>query len=139
MFNPLTYLISEVNWLAIIVVTVVNFFFGCLWYGPIFGKAWMNATGLNEDTMGASTKPMILTFILAFGTAIIIALAVEGFDIMYWPNVLLLGFGLGMALYAFNACSEYLWENRSMKLLFINAGFRVLSATFMGAVLSCWR
>ncbi len=139
MFNPLTYLISEVNWLAIIVVSVVTFFLGWLWYGPIFGKAWMNATGLSEDKMGNAAKPMVFTFILGLGTAIVISLAVEGFDIVYWPNGLLLGFGLGLALYAFNVCSDYLWESRPMKLLFINAGFRVLSATFMGAVLSCWR
>ncbi len=139
MFNPLTYLISEVNWLAIIVVSVVTFFLGWLWYGPIFGKAWMNATGLSEDKMGNAAKPMVFTFILGLGTAIVISLAVEGFDIVYWPNGLLLGFGLGLALYAFNVCSDYLWESRPMKLLFINAGFRVLSATLMGAVLSCWR
>ncbi len=138
MINPLSYLIGEVNWLAIIVVTIVTFIIGWLWYGPLFGKAWLSATGLNKDNLGSSTKAMILTFILTLGTAIVIALTIESLDIIYWPNGLLLGFGLGLAIYAFNIYSDILWENRPVKLLFINAGYRVLSTTIMGGVLSCW-
>ncbi len=66
-------------------------------------------------------------------------MAVEGFDIEFWPNGLVLGFGLGMAIYGFNLCSDFLFQNQSMKLLGIQVGYRVLCATLAGGILDVWR
>ena len=41
--------LSGLNWLAILVATVAAFVLGGLWYGPLFGKAWMAALGKTEE------------------------------------------------------------------------------------------
>ena len=138
MIDPVLHLLSEMNWLAIVVATVITFILGAIWYGPLFGKAWMKATGVTEETAGNPAKSMIGTFFLNLGTTIIIGMAVERFDIMYWPNGVTLGLGLGLGLYAFNLCSDYLFENRPMKLVLILSGYRVLSAGIIGGILSAW-
>jgi len=35
----------EVNYLAVFIATIASFVFGWLWYGPLFGKAWMRMMG----------------------------------------------------------------------------------------------
>ena len=34
---------SNINWLSVVVAAASSFLVGGLWYGPLFGKAWMNA------------------------------------------------------------------------------------------------
>ena len=82
---------------------------------------------------------MILTFILNIVTTMVIALAIEGFDIIHWPNGLILGFGLGLGLYGANLASDFLFQNQSVKLLAIQVGYRVVCSTIMGTILSLWR
>ena len=111
------YLLTQINWIMVAVVTVLTFALGALWYGPLFGKAWLKATGLDPEKLGSSSKSMILTFFLNLGTSIVIAMAVGGFDIIHWPNGVILGFGLGMGIYGFNLYSDFLFQRQSMKLL----------------------
>jgi hypothetical protein len=40
-------LLGELNWLAVIVATIVYFALGAVWYTvPAMSKAWMRATGI---------------------------------------------------------------------------------------------
>ena len=41
----------EFNWLSIILATLVPTVVGALWYGPIFGKAWVKSTGKTEEEL----------------------------------------------------------------------------------------
>ncbi|NJN52279.1 MAG: DUF1761 domain-containing protein [Gammaproteobacteria bacterium] len=34
---------TGLNWIAIVVSTALAFVLGGLWYGPLFGKAWLSA------------------------------------------------------------------------------------------------
>ncbi|MGC3943578.1 MAG: DUF1761 domain-containing protein [Chryseolinea sp.] len=63
----------HISYMAVIVATIANFFFGFLWYTPLFGKAW--AKELNFDTSGTPRKgemarglifSLIGNFLLAF-------------------------------------------------------------------------
>ncbi len=38
----------EVNYLAIIVGAVFSMILGAIWYGPIFGKKWMEIIGVQS-------------------------------------------------------------------------------------------
>ena len=39
----------DLNYLAIILATVVMMALGFLWYGPLFAKQWLAAIGRTED------------------------------------------------------------------------------------------
>ena len=138
MIFALSHLFSELNWLAVVLATVVTYGLGALWYGLLFGKVWMQQVGKDPDALGNPTQAMVGTFILNFITVVLLGLVVAGFDIQYWPNGLLLGLGLGVGLYACNLCSDYLYEDRPMKLFFIQSGYRVLSATIITTILAAW-
>ena len=51
--------LSDVNWLAIIVGTIIYMVLGFLWYGPLFGKAFIAATGYSPPEEGQDPGPAI--------------------------------------------------------------------------------
>ena len=48
----------ELNWLAIIIATVVQFALGAIWYGPIFGKLWGQIHGFDKLSKETQQKMM---------------------------------------------------------------------------------
>ncbi len=64
------------------VMTVIGF----IWYGPLFGKAYMSASGITPESMGTSKKSVIvptviefiMSFIMLFGFLTILNLAFAG-------------------------------------------------------------
>jgi len=55
--------IPDVNLVAVLVTTVLSFVVGYLWYGPIFGKAWMENKGLKEADVKEGGSAMGYTLI----------------------------------------------------------------------------
>jgi hypothetical protein len=43
----------KINHLAVLVAVVLQFVLGFLWYGPLFGEAWMGMVGLDAATIEA--------------------------------------------------------------------------------------
>jgi len=39
----------QINFLAVIVAVVANFFLGFIWYTPLFGKAWAIEMGFDPN------------------------------------------------------------------------------------------
>ncbi len=91
--NELT---SNVNWLAVIIGTIVSFIIGWLWYSPIlFGKKWAEGSGVELGTassmpVAAMVTQLVSTFFLALlvgitaaqnalATIILIVLTIAGF------------------------------------------------------------
>lgn len=40
---------EDINWLALVVASILPLATGFLWYGPLFGKAWMQESGMTEE------------------------------------------------------------------------------------------
>lgn len=91
--NELT---SNVNWLAVIIGTIVSFIIGWLWYSPIlFGKKWAEGSGVELGTassmpIAAMVTQLVSTFFLALlvgvtaaqnalATIILVVLTIAGF------------------------------------------------------------
>ena len=66
---------SNLNWIAIIVTAISAFVVGGIWYGPLFGKAWMAEHNLTEEDLEKRNQKMIfggsfvLNVIIAFNLA----------------------------------------------------------------------
>lgn len=44
---------ENIPWVAVIVATVANMVLGFLWFGPLFGKQWSEASGVSMDNTEA--------------------------------------------------------------------------------------
>lgn len=119
---------QEVNWVAVILAAVVSMVVGFIWYGPLFGKAWMKLTGKKE--MG-DKKEMPKTYAIMFAASLVTAyvLSVLGasFETAFW---VWLGFQATLLL------NGVLFEGKSWNLYFLNAGHQLVSLLAMAWVLS---
>jgi hypothetical protein len=128
------------NYLAILVATVSTFVLGSLWYSPLmFANAWMKEAGINPEKDASKANfgrilgvSFILEFVMAFNLAAFIGQdATPMFGILAGAAA-----GFGWVALAFGV--TYLFEQKSLKLFFINAGYHGVAFTVMGAILGAW-
>lgn len=129
---------ESMNVLAVLVATLSGFVIGGTWYGPLFGKPWMAASGMTKEK-GAEGN-MAVTYGLAF---VLNAIAAMGLALLLdADHGLLLGVHAGIAASLFFVVPAlgviYLFERRPLQLFFINAGYQVVNFTVMGAILGLW-
>lgn len=129
---------SQINWLSVIVAAVVSFVIGGIWYGPLFGRAWMAGFNLSEDDLKKRSIPM--TFGIALLLALITALNLEMFlgpqaDLM---TGLMAGLLSGIGFVATLLGILYVFEMQTLKIYLINAGYCVVTLAVMGVILGAW-
>jgi len=130
-------ILSGINWLAIIVVTVFSFILGALWHSPVlFGKIW--AKEINRDSNQKVNFKLIFGLSALANFATIVALAV-----FIGKNATLFdGFLKGLMVSIFWVSSSmavtYLFASRSLKLFLIDAGFYVVFLSIAGMVIGLW-
>lgn len=131
----------DFNWIAIVLAAVAAFAVGGLWYGVLFGKAWMAALGKSEDELkGGASMPMLFgsTFLLHLFSSFILAHVLRtygdpGLDV----SVMVAGgMALGFVLPAMGI--NYLFQRASLKLFLIDGAHWLLAYSAMGAVFGCF-
>lgn len=129
---------TDINWLSIIVAGVSAFLIGGVWYGPLFGRAWMKEFGFTEEDLKQRNIPK------TFGLSLVLALfAAINLD-MFIGAEASLSFGAmagllaGIGWVATFMGIIYLFEMRSLAAFLINAGYCVIALTTMGAILGAW-
>ena len=131
--------LSTVNWLAVVIATAAAFLLGAVWYSrALFGLKWMQEIGLTEDSMkqGNMARTFGTTFVLQFIAAT--ALAVFLGPNSNWLLGLHTGSLIGLLWIATAYGITYLFEQRTLRLFFINAGFYVVLYSIMGTILGAW-
>ncbi len=129
----------ELNFVAVLVATVVGFGFGFLWYSRfMFGHAWLAAIGKSKEELGKPAKAMALSFVTTAVTAVVLSLFISWIGVVDMTEGLLVGLYAGAGLVATSLFSDYLFCGRGMKLFLIQAGYRVSTLALMGAVLGVW-
>ena len=131
--------LGDINWLAVATATVTAFLLGGLWYSNrLFGTRWMQEIGLTEESIEQSNTArtfgttLVLQFIAA--TALAVFLGTES----NWMSGLHSGALIGLLWIATSYGTTYLFEQRSLCLFMINAGYNVLLFAVMGAILGAW-
>ena len=76
--------IGIVNWWAIFTATALAFVLGGLWYGPLFGAAWLDAIGKTEADLEPSATPFVVSFFAALLTAVVLALLLVPLQVDGW-------------------------------------------------------
>lgn len=132
--------LSTINYLAVLVAALLSFVIVGVWYSPImFANAWMKENGFKEEDMKNANMGKIfgITFILALIISFNLAAFIgpEG-DFAFG---LFAGFAAGFGWVAMSIGIDFLFERKSLKLYFINAGYHVVTYTLMGGILGIWK
>ena len=129
---------SNINFLSVLVSAISAFVLGGLWYGPLFGKAWMKAWGFTESDLSQQNPAKV--FGLSFILSLIAAFNLEMF-IGSQANLVsggMAGFFAGFGWVSTMLGILYLFERHSLKAYLINAGYCTTALTIMGMILGAW-
>lgn len=129
---------SNINWLSVVLAAVSSFLVGGIWYGPLFGKAWMDAFGFSEEELAQRSLPLVFGGALAL--ALIAAVNLEMF-IGAEAGVAFgfaAGFAAGLGWVAAFLGILFLFEKRSLKAFLIDGGYCTVALSLMGIILGAW-
>ena len=135
---------SSVNYLGVLVCTVIAFVFGALWYSPVlFSKVWQKEVGLTEQDLKNTNmaqvfgSSFVLMFVMILGLAVLLGMAGQG------ENGFMGGFTFGLWIGVFFIAGSYgvnmLYQRKSLKLWLIDSSYQALFLAISGGILSVWK
>jgi len=130
--------VAHIHWLAVVVAAIAGFPLGALWYGLLFGNAWMAATGITKERAQQANRLKIYGTTLLLNLIIATSLAMFIGSTASLQDGLFAGFMAGLTYVAAALGVTYLFEFRSLRLWAINAGYQVVAFSVMGAILGAW-
>ena len=129
-----------INWLAIIVATVVNMVVGYIWYSPaLFAKPWAKLTGRKMNEMGDGSTSYLITTVGAFVQNLILSLVVGWAGVTTAARGAYLGILLWIAFVAVTQGVNTIFAGSRKKLWAINTGYFLVVLIINGAILAAWR
>jgi hypothetical protein len=127
---------EAINLWAVLAAALSSFLLGGIWYGPLFGKAWNAAAGMDPQKQGHPAK--------IFGGAFVFSLIAAGvFAYLLGPSpapatAVCTGAIVGIGFVAASFGINYLFAQRGAKLWLIDAGYHTLQFTQFGLILGLW-
>lgn len=138
----------SLNWLAIIIITLVTFFGGAFWHGPLFGKIWMKIhhgdKKYSEDEMKKMMEGMWKLMTAEFVASLFMIMTLA-FLIVMLPvfSGIHLAFLVWIGFVVPTMTSVVLWGNDAKKYMLtkivISSSFRLVSLLIAGYILSVWK
>jgi Protein of unknown function (DUF1761) len=128
--------IAGLNWVAVVLAAATAFAIGALWYSKkVFGNAWMLEVGLTDETVARGN--VVLTFGGTFALQLVAATALafflgSGSD---WLIGLQAGLLVAVCWIATAYGITYFFEQRSLRLYLINAGYYLVLFAAMGTII----
>jgi len=130
---------ENVNYIGVFVATIASFVLGFLWYGPLFGKTWMNLMNFTPKSMKSmKLKPanaMILSFISTLVMVIVIGYFINILNISTVSNALIFGFIIWIGFIGTTTLGSFLWENKSFNLYLLNNLYNLINIEIIISIL----
>ena len=134
----------DINFMAVLVSSLINMVLGFIWYGPLFGKPWMELTGISQDKIAESkAKGMNMTYGLSGIGALVMAFVLANITGYAQVDTLVEGVQVGFLVWlgfvVTTMLNSVIYDGKPWRLYFINAGYYLVSLVLMGALLAVWR
>jgi hypothetical protein len=136
--------IPQLNYLHVLVVAVVGFLLGWLWFGVLFGRMWMAEMKITREAADAikakgMAKFMLSGFVLTLLGTFGLAALVAAHGVPNGKHGAAYGMFIGVFVAAARIANGGIWESKSLKLLAITTAHEVALYTVQGAILGAWR
>ncbi len=135
-----------VNYFAVIAAAVSSMIIGYVWFGPLFGKLWMELSGITppspEQAKGGMMKSYALMFVgslvMAYVLAHSLVFASSYMQVTGVSAGLMAGFWSWLGFVAPVTLGGVLWKGEPWKLWFLNNGYYLLILLVMASILAVW-
>jgi hypothetical protein len=123
----------SVSILATVVGALAGWLLGSVWYGPLFGKAWMAEHGYTVEDLTKDFNPA-----KTYGTMLLLSL-VSSYAFGWlignrggMVDTMLVGAAAGLFWVSAAIATNYLFEKASMRLFLINGGYHTVRFALIG-------
>jgi len=131
-----------INYFAVLVCGIISMILGALWYGPLFGKAWMNEYGYTEEQLAKDFNPA-KTFGLAMLGHIFMALVLAYLISLTNAQTILEGLRISFSCWSgFIAATMFvnkLFARKTYRLFFIDSTYQLVNMILFGILLILWK
>ena len=137
-----------INHLAVLAAAIANMVIGSVWYGPLFGKTWMQLSGITPEKIDAVKgmgmgKSYVIAFagslVMSFVLAHLLVFASAYYKVSGMPAGLMTGFWNWLGFVAPVTLGMVLWEGKPWKLWVLLNGYYLVSLLIMGVILALWK
>ena len=129
---------ASVNWLAVLLGTVLSMGLGALWYGPLFGQLWLSLIGKTEDELESSPTMYIKTAVAAFLGMLALNMVVVAFGATTVLSGLVAGAFIFVGIGATTTFVYTTFEGPSEKVWLLYVAYHLVVYLVMGAVFAIW-
>jgi uncharacterized membrane protein required for colicin V production len=132
----------QVNYLAILVVGIISYLLGALWYSSLlFAKLWMNAIGKTEADLkgGASAITYVITFVVWVVTMYVLSVFIHYSGASTFGYGMLAGFLCWFGFYALLSLMMNLFEQKPKQLWLINVSYVLVAFLISGGIIAVWK
>jgi hypothetical protein len=136
---------TTINYWAVLAAAVASMVIGSVWYGPLFGKMFMQAMGMDKLSPEERTK-MQKSMISAYALQLVGSIVM--FFVLAWYIVTSIhtgitggmanAFGLWLGFVVPIALSNALWGGKKT-LFWLNIGNMLVTLLVAGAIIGAWR
>src|ERR1043165_10074250 len=136
----MTNAILHLNWLMVILSTIIYYAIGAIWYTVLFGKMWARLNGIDPSGgRGGMMRVMVLGFILTIGICATAGLLINAMGgckqwdcFMIRSYVLLAGLTVGFVGMGLN------YLKKPLALWFIDIGYHLVALIPVCYILAKW-
>lgn len=132
----------KINHFAVWISILLQFALGFIWYGPLFGDAWMVATGLDTaiiEADPAGSEEWITNIVSAIISMYVLALLFTRLRVESLVSGLWYGFLIGFSFVILSTMTSNMFGKMPYNLAWITAGNTTAGLMLGGAVLGAWR
>ena len=140
----------DINWLAILAAAASSLVIGFLWYGPLFGKAWMKESGMTEEKIKGGNMALIFGLSFVFGCFLAFSMWAQvmggggGGEIhgqapyLTFKHGAFHGIIMGLFVILPVLGTIALYERKSIKYVLIAVGYWTVTLAIMGGIINAW-
>lgn len=145
--NIKIYMQVPINYIAVLVAAIASMVLGFLWYGSLFGKIWMELSGITHEKIDAEkASGMEKNYAIAFVGSLVMSYVLAHALVFASAYLKVNGVSAGIEVGVWNwlgfiapvTLGTVLWEGKSWKLWVLNNAYYLVTLSIMGIILSLW-
>lgn len=130
---------GDINYLAVLVAAAAYSALGALWYSPaLFGRAWMEASGVRPEAGANATPLYLLSFVAWFIVSLALAFLAQETGSETFRDGILLGLVAAIGFVLTTFAVNMAFESRPKGLYLINIGYDVVGLLIAAVIVTVW-
>ena len=134
--------LTKLNWLAIVVATIIAQGLGMLWYGTLFDGPWQAGTGITDEiaaTVGAGAYIVSIVGNLVMFTVLAYLITTKNISTLSGGVQLAIIVWLGFVLFQAWTNNAFSRPETGFSVAMIDAGYALVNLVIGGAILGIWQ